>query len=163
MCGMVLGLISSVIGAFGQMQQANAAAAAAKFNAQISEMNAQIAEDAAKDELDRGAREEQKHRMKVGMLRGNQRVAMAANGVDLGSGSPAEVLFDTAYAGEMDSLGIRVDTNVAAYNRRVQAVNYRAQAQLYRMEAKAARTGGMLGALGTLTGGIGKFASSFAT
>lgn len=165
MCAMALALIGTAVSAIGQMQAASAQAKMANYQAQIANMNAQIAEEEAKSTLDAGAREEQQHRMKVAMLKGNQRAAMAANNVDIGSGSPLEVLIDTAYAGEMDALTIRTNTNRNAYNKRVEAANLRAQSQLYKMEAKQARTGGMLSALGTLASGFGdaygKYGSTF--
>lgn len=165
MCAIALALIGTAVSAIGQMAAASAQAKAANYQAQIANMNAQIQEENAKSRLDASAREEQQHRLKVAMLRGNQRAAMAANNVDLASGSPLEVLVDTAYAGEMDALSIRKKGADEAYNYRVEAANLRAQSQLYRMEAKSARTGGMLSALGTLAGGfgdaIGKYGSTF--
>lgn len=152
----MLTLGSSIIGAAGQMQQAQAQASAAKYNAKVNEMNAQLAERRAKDALERGRAEEQRKRLEVQQLLGKQRAAMAANGVDLSFGSPLDTIVDTAVMGELDALTVRSNAYREAYDYRVQAVNQRAGATLNRMEARSATTGGYLGAMGTLLGGAGK-------
>ena len=153
---MMLTIGSTVLGAIGQIQQANAQAAAAEYNAKIAEMNAQLSERRAKDALERGAAEEQRKRMEVARIKGQQKVAMAANGVDLSFGSPLDTIVDTAVLGELDALTIRSNAYRESYDRRVDAVNQRAGATLNRMEAKAAKTGGYLSAMGTILGGAGK-------
>ncbi|MEP3275329.1 MAG: hypothetical protein ABJN26_16090 [Stappiaceae bacterium] len=152
--GIILGLASAGIGAVGSIQQANAAAAAANYNAQVQEMNAQISEENAQDALERGADEEQSVRRRNAQVLGQQQAALAANGVDLSFGSPLDTLVDTTYLGDLDALNVRSNAARENYNHRVQAVNQRAGAELFRMEAKSARTGGLLSAAGTvLTGG----------
>jgi len=163
MCDLTLALTlgSTLLGAAGQMQQANATAAASNYNAQVQEMNAQISERRAKDAIERGALEEQRKRQEVAQIQGRQQVAMAANGVDLGFGSPLDTLVDTAVLGELDALTIRSNTYREAYDQRVQAANQRAGAQLSLAEGKAAKTGGWLGAAGTILTGAGKGYSSY--
>lgn len=153
---MILTIGSTVLGAAGQMQQASAQAAAAKYNSQVQQMNATLSERRARDAIERGAQEEQRKRMEVARIGGQQRAAMAANGVDLTFGSPLDTLVDTAVLGELDALTIRTNTYREAYDRRVDAVNQRAGAQLSQMEAKAAKTGGYLAAAGTILTGAGK-------
>ncbi len=143
------------------MQQAQATAAASNYNAQVQEMNAQISERRAKDAIERGALEEQRKRQEVAQLQGRQQVAMAANGVDLGFGSPLDTLVDTAVLGELDALTIRSNTYREAYDYRVQAANQRAGAQLSIAEGKAAKTGGWLNAAGTILTGASKGYSQF--
>ena len=154
--GIMLTLGSTLLGAAGQMQQANAASAAAKYNAQVAEMNAEISERRAKSVIEAGKSEEQQQRQKVQQLLGQQQAGMAASGVDITFGSPLDTIVDTAVMGELDALTIRTNTYREAYNARVDAANQRAGAELYRYEAKAARQGGYLGAAGTVLGGAGK-------
>lgn len=153
--GIALTLISTVIGAAGQVQQAQAQAQAAEYNAKVADMNATLSERRAKDAIERGAVEEQKKRLEVQRLLGTQTAAMAANGVDLTFGSPLDILVDTAVLGELDALTIRTNFAREAYDRKVDAVNQRAGATLNRMEAENARTAGYLNAAGTVLGGIG--------
>jgi hypothetical protein len=153
---MMLMIGSTVLGAVGQIQQANAQAAAADYNAKVAEMNAKLSERRAQDAIERGAAEEQRKRMEVARIKGQQKVAMAANGVDLSFGSPLDTIVDTAVLGELDALTIRSNAYRESYDRQVDAANQRAGATLNRMEAKAAKTGGYLAAAGTILGGAGK-------
>jgi len=154
--GLILTLGSTVMGAMGQMQQAQATADAANYNAQVGDMNAQIAERRAVDALERGKTEEQRKRNEVAGIKGRQTAAMAANGVDLSFGSPLDTLVDTAVLGELDALTIRTNSYRENYDYKVDAVNKRAGANLERMKASSATSGGFLSAMGTVLTGAGK-------
>lgn len=159
----MLMIASTTLAGVGAIQQGNAANAAGKYNAQVAEMNATLADRRAKDALERGAVEEQQKRAQVAQLQGRQRAAMAANGVDLTFGSPLDTLVDTAVLGDLDALTIRQNSAREAYDFRVQGVNSRADAGLSRASGRAAQTGGYLAAGGTVLGGaadIGKYRAS---
>lgn len=160
---MALTLAATAIGAVGQVQQAQATAASNKYNAQVQEMNATLADRRAKDAIERGAVEEQRKRQQVAQLQGQQKAAMAANGVDLAFGSPLDTIVDTAVLGELDALTIRSNTYRESYDYQVQAVNARAGATMSNMAASAAETGGWLSAAGTVLGGAGKAYTQFKT
>lgn len=144
---------STVIGGVGQLQAAGAASASAKYNAQVADMNAKLANRAAKDALERGGLEEQKQRQQTAQLLGQQQAGMAANGVDLTFGSPLDLLVGTAVLGELDALTIRSNAYREERDIRQQGANYRGQAGMYRAEAKGAKTAGWLSAGGTVLGG----------
>ncbi|SDL07157.1 hypothetical protein SAMN05428953_12649 [Mesorhizobium muleiense] len=165
MCDLSIALMvgSTLLGAAGTVQQAQATAAANKYNAQVQDMNATLSERRAKDAIERGAKEEQRKRQQVAGIAGQQRAAMAANGVDLSFGSPLDALVDTAVMGELDALTIRTNANREAYDHRVDAVNKRAGATMSRMSAASATTGGYLDALGTVLGGAGKAYGQYKT
>jgi hypothetical protein len=154
--GIALTIGSTLLGAAGSIQQAQATAAADNYNAKVQDMNARLADRRAKDALDRGVLEEQKKRQQVAQIKGQQQAAMAANGVDLTFGSPLDTLVDTATMGEIDALTIRTNAAREAYDYKVDAVNKRAGATMSRMAASSASTGGYLDALGTVLGGAGK-------
>ncbi len=158
MCSLTMALTigSTLLGAAGQIQQGNAAAAAADHNAKIADMNATISERRAKDAMERGQQEEQRKRIDVAQLQGRQRAAMAANGLDLTFGSPLDTLVDTAVLGELDALTIRQNTAREVYDRKVDASNQRAGAQLQRMEGRSAKSAGYLAAAGTVLTGAGR-------
>ena len=156
----ILAIGSTVMGAAGQIQQAQASSAAAKYQAQVGEMNATLAERRAKDAIERGADEEQRKRQDVARIKGAQVAAMAANGVDLSFGSPLDTIVDTAVLGELDALTIRTNAYRESYDHQVDAVNKRAGAELSRSQAKSALAGGYLSAAGTvLTGGSKAYSS----
>ncbi len=144
---------STVMGGMGAIQQGNAAAASAKYNAQVSDMNAKLAERQARDVVERGQIEEQQQRAKTAAIIGQQKAAMAANGVDLNFGSPLDTIVDTATMGELDALTIRTNTYREERDTRQQAENLRGQAGMYRAEAASAKTAGFLNAFGTVLGG----------
>lgn len=155
MCDLVTALTigSTLIGGAGAIQQGQAQAASARYNAQVAEMNARMADRAAKDALERGKLEEQKQREKTAQILGQQRAGMAANGLDLTFGSPLDTLVDTATLGELDALTIRANTYREERDIRQQGANYRGQAGMYRAGASSALSGGYLNAAGTLLGG----------
>lgn len=144
---------STVLGAAGSVQQGNAANASAKYNAQVADMNAKLSERQARDTVARGAIDEQQQRMKTAQIVGQQKAAMAANGVDLKFGSPLDALVDTATMGELDALTIRTNTYREERDIRQQGLNAQGQAAMMRAEGAAAKSGGFLNAFGTVLGG----------
>lgn len=157
MCDLMMALTigSTIMGAAGQIQQAQSTAAANRYQAKVADMNAQISEKRAKDALERGAKEEQQKRRENQQLLGKQQAAMAANGVDLTFGSPLDVIVDSSVLGELDALTIRTNAYREEYDYRVQAANQRAQGTMSRGAADSALAGGYLGAAGTILGGAG--------
>lgn len=158
MCELMTALTigSTLLGAAGAVQSGQAAAASGRYNAQVSDMNATLADRRAKDALDRGAIAEQRKRQEVAGFVGKQTAAMAANGVDLTFGSPLDTLVDSATMGELDALTIRTNANRESYDYRVQGANQRSQATMQRAQADSAEMGGYLKAGGTILGGGGQ-------
>lgn len=158
MCDLSIALAvgSTVLGAAGQVQQASAKSSADKYNAEVAELNATLADKKARDDLTAGQQEEQRKRLETAQLRGEQKAAMAANGVDLNFGSPLDTLVDTAKMGELDALNIRTNAYRAAYNEKVQASNFQNEAMMDRAKSSYDGEDGYLGAVGTILGGAGK-------
>jgi hypothetical protein len=146
--------VSGLLGAVGSVYSANAEASAAKYSAQINERNAQFAERRARDALDRGREEEQRVREKGNQLKGQQVAQMAAAGLDLGFGSPLDILVDTTVGIELDSARTRRNAALEADDYDRQAWSYRAQASLDRATAKNARAAGRIGAAGSVLSGV---------
>ncbi len=156
MCSIAIALTigSTLLGAAGQIQQGQAAARAAEYNAKVAEMNATLSDRRAQDAIERGKFEEQRKRVEVAKIKGQQVAAMAANGVDLSFGSPLDTIVDTAVLGEIDALTIRSNAYRESYDHEVDAVNQRAGATIKRMEGQSAKTGSYLAAGGTILGGM---------
>ncbi len=159
--GLVASLASAAVGAVGAMQQANATAAAANYQAQVNENNAIIANRNAEDARKRGAVAEEEHRRKVSALQGRQTAVMSANGVDTTSGSPLDILADTAQMGELDALTIRGNADREAKGYEAQSMNFRAESGLNRMQAKSAKAAGTIGAVGAVVSGFGQVADKW--
>lgn len=127
-------------------------------NAAVAEQNAQYASAQAGDAIERGSEEAAVHYLRVGQLKGEQTAAMAANGIELGFGSPLEVVGSTAMLGEMDAATIRKNAKREAEGYRIQGFNYLNQAAGYRREGNAAAVSGYLNAAGSLLSGASQVA-----
>lgn len=75
------------------------------------------------DALRRGKEAASKHRKKVGRIIGSQRAALAAQGIDIGSGSARDVQESTMVIGEEEAEMIRVNSIKEAFGYEVQALN----------------------------------------
>jgi hypothetical protein len=122
----------------GQAQQASAAAGSASYQAQVARNNQAIAEWNARRALQQGRVAEDQSRQKTSLIEGAQRAALASQGGDINSGSPLDIVGDTARAGEFDAQTIRNNAAMHAYGFRVQAANAGAQSNL--SSASAAST-----------------------
>lgn len=154
--------LSTAVGVASSIQQAQAQKNAANYQAQVAKNNAWLAEKQAQDTEDRGAEAERQHRVKVNQVMGAQRAAMAGQGADLSSGSPLDILSDTAAAGTMDALTTRNNFGRDAAGLRMQGANYQQQAGLYEMQASNAGAAGWLGASSSLLSGASSIGGKWA-
>jgi len=165
MCTPMLGMLFNFAGAMAQAQgQKHAAASKAaeyEYQAKIDDNNTKVALWKAQDAKARGAKEEAAHRVKVAALKGRQRSALAASGVEVGSGSALDILADTAALGELDALTIRSNAEREAYEHKVDASNLTANAGMKRMGAKNAIIAGNISAKTSLLSGAGSVASKW--
>lgn len=111
------GMAGSYYGA--KTTQINARAAAA-----IAETNARIAETGAQTALMRGQQQVAASTLRAGMLKGRQRAALAANGVDLGEGSAAELQASTDIMSRLDAQTIELNAIFDAWGYRTSAASY---------------------------------------
>lgn len=147
--GMLAQVGSGIMGAVGAVQQGNAAAKAA-------EASAKAADNAAINAIVEGEQRAALQMRKGAKLLGQQKAAMAANGVDVGSGDALEVLDDTHGEVMADALAI----STTAYNR---AESYGQQAANYRTEASSAASMGRATAYTSLLGAASKVSSRWST
>lgn len=129
---------------------------AGKANQQIAENNARLARDDAAAAQAQGDRESEQALWRQRAMIGQQRAAAAANGLDIGFGTPAEIMGETAMFGEIEQQAIRANAARQAWGFNSQATNYQNQG---RQERWAGRTG----AVGTVLGGLGSAAGQWGT
>lgn len=129
------------------------------LRADLADTNARIAELGAQSALAQGAREEQKSRLQTAQLKSAQRTAMAANGIDLGEGTAAQVLTATDLMGEIDAQTIQANAARSAWGYRTQAVDAKNQALISRAGAKSISP--VSGAAASLLGSAGSVAQSW--
>lgn len=137
----VAGLAGTAVSALGAIQAGNAQNEAAQYNAKIADNNAAAERERAS--YDAGLIKDERRR-----VIGSQRAAMAANGLEISTGSPVAVLGDTTGQSEMDVLA-------RIYGGESAATAYGNDATRMRIEGKAAKQAGMIGAGTTLLTGLG--------
>ena len=128
----IAGAVSSAVGAY---YSARSAKNSLKHQARMAEINAQISDLGAKSALLQGQRQEQASRLAAGQLKSRQRVSMAANGIDLASDTPQNILNTTDFMGEADALTIQRNALQAAWGYRTQATNQQIGATMARADA----------------------------
>lgn len=132
--GQVGGAATSAIGGYyGAKSQASA------LNAQagLASTNARIAELSAQSTLAQGEKEIGRVTMRAGNLKASQRVGMAANGIDLGTGSAAEVSASTDIMKEIDVNQITTNAVRSAWGIRTQATSLQNEALVKRATASS--------------------------
>lgn len=137
--GAVLGLqtagaVYSSVGAYYAAQEKQAAL---KAQAGLDEINARISERSAQQELRAGQLNEQRSRLGTAALKGSQRAALAANGVDLGSDSAIALLTTTDVMGEIDANQIATGALRSAWGYRTQGVSQQNSALMARAQASS--------------------------
>lgn len=130
--GDVLTVAGAVTGATGALSAGKAQSDMANYNAAVAANQAIAAQQSA-------AFDEEQHRTKLAKLLSTQKANYGASGVDPNTGTPLQVMADTAAQGELDALAIR-------YGGAVGAARATSQAELDKMQAKSARVAGYYGA-----------------
>ena len=125
-----LTILSTGLGIAGQAQQANAQAAGATYQAQVASNNAAVQEWNARNAEKVGLVAEDQQRQKTALAIGAERAALAAQGGDVNSGSPVDIMSDTARAGIFDALTLRSNAMRQAWSFRVAGANANTQAGL---------------------------------
>jgi len=134
----------------GTISQANTARRTANYQAAVARNNQEIANQNAQTAAQVGAAQEAEKRQDIRRLIAAQRVAGAASGLAVNSGSMLALQEDTAGLGELDALTIRDSANRQVRGYQQQGLNYGTQAQADIAAGKAARTAGYISAAGTL-------------
>ena len=148
-----IGAVGSAIGAY---QQAKSVRSQLRYQAAMAEINSRLAETSAQQALQQGQQQIAASTMKYGAVKSSQRAAMAANGVDLGVGSAAEVQASTDILKEIDKNSIEQAAIRTAFGYRAQGTNYQNQALMDRTSASSISPASSFGS--TLLGGATKVA-----
>lgn len=113
---------------YSEQEQGNFAKAQADRNAGIAEM-------AAQDALQRGDEAALVSKMKYGQIEGQQQAAYGASGVDAQTGTPLEVLGDTAALSSLDAQTIQNNAAREAWGYRNKAAEFRIQGAIDKKKA----------------------------
>jgi hypothetical protein len=118
---LALAAAGTAMSAAGQGQKAAAEAGQANYLSQVARNNQTVAQRNALLARQQGEVDAQKQQLKTAGLEGAQRTALASQGGDINSGSPLDILGDTARAGYTDVATIRNNAANKAYNYEIQA------------------------------------------
>lgn len=146
MCMAAVGLFGSVLSGIGAKAQSNQEAANLRAQGDAQRRQAAIIQTT-------GAYKAQRKQEEVDRVLGQQRAAYAGSGVAL-SGTPQDVIDDSATEGALDVAAIRWNSNMEATSQRHNAdVSY--------ASAKATKKAGNLAFITPIIGGVAKYGSSF--
>lgn len=159
--GAALGLQAAGVGAsmIGSYKTAQAQKASLDYEAAVAKNNQQLTQYQAGIAQQDGAVQENNLELKIAQTTGDQRAALAANGVDLGVGSANEILATTKFMGTRDVLQLRDNTA-----RKVWALNNQASSYASEAEADKAASSAINPTTSAITSGLvgaGSVASSW--
>lgn len=153
----VLAIVSAGIAAAGTVYGGLQARAQGNYEAAVAEQNAKLAAESARQEADNTREAALQHYRKVSQLKGQQRVAMAAGGLDAGFGNAADLTADTDMLAREDVSRIyrQGAENVRGFD--IQGVNYRADASAAKQKGNGAFVGSLFSAASTALGGASQY------
>ena len=156
-------IFTSIIGAIGSASlartQAKANQSALNFQTDMSKINARMAERSAQSVLLQGQQQIGSLTLRSGKVKSAQRVALAANGVDLGEGNAAEIQATTDLMTEVDKNTIEANAIRSAWGYRTQGVNASNQAMMSNASASSINPNNA--AMSSLMGSAGNVAQSW--
>ena len=145
--------------AFGSYNTATAQKSVLNYESSVATNNATLANYQANVAQQVGDQQLNNSELRSAQLFGTQRATLAANGVDLGSGSANEVLATTKYMGERDALTIQNNTANQVWGSKTQGQNYTSEAAADSATANAINP--RMAAATSLLGGAGTVASNW--
>lgn len=152
---------STAMTVMAAQQQAEAQSASMKYQAQVAENNAKVADIQVQLTNEAGQGEEQAKRLNTAALIGHSRAVAAASGTDPNTGSNVDIIESEAQTGEIDALQIRSNTARRAFGYQVQGMSDRAQSQLDMAGAGFAESQGQFAMFNSILSGASSLAGKW--
>jgi hypothetical protein len=130
--GTSLSLVGAASSAYSAWQSAKFQKKQLANEAELAEINARVAEQGAESALIAGQKQESAIRSRTAQIKSAQRAGLGASGVDLGTGSAANLLTSTDVMGEIDANTAEINAIQSAWGYRTQASNALASAAMSR-------------------------------
>lgn len=153
---MTMAYVAAAVAIIGAGISARASYVQGKTTEKIAKNNATMAEYAAQDAQRQGEENAADAMRRAAALRSAQRVNLAANGLDLGYGTAADIQDQTDFFGQADAANARTNASRDAWR-------IRAGGQQEAAAGRAAREAGNLQAAGTLISAAGSVAGRWQT
>lgn len=146
MCGVMaaMAIASMVMTAAATAEQMHAEGQAAKYNAAVDQNNAKVAQAQAQNANALGSYQADQARIRGNLQRGQQMAAMAANNVDVTTGSAADILGDTAMFTSADERQARINAQQRAYGFQVQSLSDQGAGQYALYQGRTQQMGSFL-------------------
>ena len=154
-------LLATGVGVAGQVQQANAAQAQAKYQSQVAKNNAIIASQRAEDATARGEFAARQEGIRTRAAIGAERARAAGSGVLVDTGSNLAIQQDIAGAGALNQLNIRRNAELEAMGYQQQGQSFRNEAELRQFAGRNAQTAGAFRAASTTITGASSVADKW--
>jgi len=145
-----------------QKQSADATTNSYNYQAKVNEVNAENSANQAKDAVERGYQAETDLRRKAAGAKSTQKTLFGSQGSDISSGSPLDILSDTAYQSELDASTIRYNSQLEKYDLLNQGQNSLNEASMNRYAAANAQTAGKWNMASTLLTGASQVSGKYA-
>lgn len=161
MCGPaalpVIAAASAGLAAIGTVYTGIQAQKQGNYQQKVAEQNAKLSAEAANQETENTQQAALQHYRKLAALQGQQRVQMAAGGLDVNFGNAADLTADTEMLGREDARRIydQGAQNVRGFD--IEGRNYRSQGQAARQQGSGAMVGSLFSAAGTALGGAQQY------
>jgi hypothetical protein len=158
MCGpAALAVAAATVTAVGTVYGGLQARAQGNYQAQVAAQNAKLAAESGQQEQQNTREAALQHYRKVAQLQGQQRVAMAAGGLDVNFGNAADLTADTQMLAREDAGRIyrQGAENVRGFD--IEGANYRAEGAAAKQKGNGAFVGSLFSAAGTALGGAQQY------
>jgi hypothetical protein len=150
MCDPVtISLAAAAVSMVGTGFTALQASQQSKYQAKVADRNADLANEAAQQEQSNTRQEALAFYRKQAALKGQQRAAMSANGIDVNFGSAADVQADTEMLGREDARRLYDQGAQRSRGFEIEASNFGGEANAQRSAATGALIGGAFDMAGT--------------
>lgn len=148
---------SAAVSMAGQWQAGQYASQQAKYGAQVADQNKELAREAAEDSIDRGQEEQERLGREVAQRVGQQTARMAANNVDITTGSAARTIEDTEMLGREDAEAISENIRRQVRGQQIDAWNFESEKRALKAEGKQAKVASYFGMASTALGGATQY------
>lgn len=155
--------LAAGVGTVSAVQGAQAQNNMSQYQAALARNNAVIADQAAKDALERGKVAAQAQQEATRQRIGAARARAAGRGVLVDSGSAFDLTQNIAAFGKLDELQLTANAQREAAGFRQQGTNFLSESALQRTAGKNAITAGAFNAAGSLLGGASSVAEKWYT
>lgn len=159
--GMAASGAGAGLGAIGSLMSGGAKSAQYKYQSGVAKMNADIARQNAEFAIQAGESEARQSGMKTGATIAARTARAGASGIDISSGSPAQVAESVHSLGLEDQSIIRENAGRKAYGQLVEAATQDANAKMYSKASSTAKTAGYIGAASSILGGLSSVSSKW--